>query len=453
MRTPDLTPARRPWPDYAAVWRWHFYAGLLCIPFVLWLSITGSIYVFKPQVEAWIDAPYDNLALTGHPASAQAQVTAALAAVPGASFSTYELPQTPSSAPRIILRKGDDLFRVYLNPETRQVLNVVNEDDRLMKQISFLHGELAIGDRGSLIVETAACWAIVMILTGIFLWWPRTMTGLAGVLFPRLTSGKRLFWRDLHAVTGIWVCALALFLLFTGLPWAKNWGAYLKEIRTITNTAEGPQDWTTGRSSEIAERRASDQSELHAGHDHGAMISAAPTYAPLDRLVPLAATLNLAPPVLIAPAKTGPYWIAKSDAQNRMLRATIELDPATATVVGRRDFGERHPIDQVIGIGISAHEGQLFGWFNQALSLTAALGLITLGVSAIVLWFRRRPQGVLGAPTATSRPRLAPTLIATIVVLAILFPLFGASLAIVLIVERLILKRIAPARLWLGLST
>ncbi len=52
---------RKPWPDYRAVWRWHFYAGLVCIPFLIVLSITGAIYLFRPQVEAWIDRPYDSL--------------------------------------------------------------------------------------------------------------------------------------------------------------------------------------------------------------------------------------------------------------------------------------------------------------------------------------------------------------------------------------------------------
>jgi transposase len=33
---------------YRTVWRWHFYAGLFCIPFVLWFATTGTIYLFKP---------------------------------------------------------------------------------------------------------------------------------------------------------------------------------------------------------------------------------------------------------------------------------------------------------------------------------------------------------------------------------------------------------------------
>src|SRR3546814_13827003 len=43
---------------YNAVWRWHFYAGLFCIPFVIWLALTGTIYTWGPQIEAWLDRAY-----------------------------------------------------------------------------------------------------------------------------------------------------------------------------------------------------------------------------------------------------------------------------------------------------------------------------------------------------------------------------------------------------------
>ena len=60
---------RKPWPDYGAFWRWHFYAGLFCIPFIIVLASSGSIYLFKPQVESSIDRQYDNLAIKDRPAS------------------------------------------------------------------------------------------------------------------------------------------------------------------------------------------------------------------------------------------------------------------------------------------------------------------------------------------------------------------------------------------------
>jgi len=34
---------------YNLAWRWHFYAGLFVIPFLILLSVTGIIYLFKPN--------------------------------------------------------------------------------------------------------------------------------------------------------------------------------------------------------------------------------------------------------------------------------------------------------------------------------------------------------------------------------------------------------------------
>ena len=38
---------------YRTIWRWHFYAGLFVLPFVFILSVTGAIYLFKPQIDRW----------------------------------------------------------------------------------------------------------------------------------------------------------------------------------------------------------------------------------------------------------------------------------------------------------------------------------------------------------------------------------------------------------------
>ncbi len=138
------------WLNYRTVWRWHFYAGLFCIPFVIWLSITGPIFLFKPQIERWLDRPYDNLGVAGPRATAEAQVKAALLAVPGSNLHYYELPTSPQSATRIIVGRQTEEFRVYIHPQTLQILNFINEDKRPMKIVSRLHGELLIGDRAPL---------------------------------------------------------------------------------------------------------------------------------------------------------------------------------------------------------------------------------------------------------------------------------------------------------------
>jgi uncharacterized iron-regulated membrane protein len=441
---------------YQSVWRWHFYAGLICIPFAIWLAVTGAIYLFKPQIESWLDREYDQLSITGPASSPQAQVAAALAAVPGSVLNAYILPESPNAAVRILVGQNKQLYRVYIHPQSLQILKTDEEDRRLMPLLFHLHGELLLGDTGSIAMELIASWMIVLLITGIYLWWPRNAVGLAGVFYPRLSLGSRMLWRDLHAVTGLWACLFLLFLLISGLPWTKSWGGMLKQLRQSQSTVAVKQDWNTGRSSELAERKQANSpaSSGHSGHgEHGGNGGfTLMDYALLDKIAATTAPLNLAPPVLIAPPnQKSPLWTARSDSQNRPLRSTLKFDPNSGELTERQDFAQKPLLDRVIGYGVAAHEGQLFGWFNQALGLFTAFSSILLGISSAVLWWNRRPSGSLGAPRAAAPARMPLFLYAIIAVLGVLLPLLGISLLSVLLLEYTVLRRIPALGKFIGL--
>jgi uncharacterized iron-regulated membrane protein len=468
---------------YNAIWRWHFYAGLFCIPLVIWLALTGSIYLWRPQVEAWLDKPYDHLATSGPVATPEAQVAAALRMVPGATLHKYVLPQAPDSAVRVLVTDHGIDKRVYVDPRSLAVLKVATEEKRPFRLLFHLHGELLAGAVGSYIVEIAACWAVVMLLSGLYLWWPRGGAGLAGVLYPRLRRGSRIFWRDLHATTGIWVSVFALALILTGLPWAKGWGTYLGEIRAVTGTNRGPVDWTIGGkppTPEPADNMAGmagmpDMDAMPNGKPANGMHAMPPAVATgddpheehrdmtmpnvtlrpgdLSRVVAAARTLNLAPPVLVmVPGAPGAPWSVSSDAADRPLRADAKIDGATGRIVSRTDFAERHWIDRAVGYGVAGHEGALFGIANQLLGTVTAIFLIMLAMSGAIMWWRRRPIGLLGAPVRLSRPAIGAGLIAIIVALGLYLPVFGATLILVLLTEKLLLRHLPKTRHWLGLA-
>ena len=402
------------------------------------------------------------MAVSGRPAAPSRQVEAALAAVPGSRLNTYELPAAPDAAARVLVGSGTQLWRVYVHPETAAVLAVVREDRRLMRMLFYLHGELMLGDRGSMLVECAASWAIVLILTGLFLWWPRK-AGIAGLIYPRLGRGGRVFWRDLHAVSAVWVSGFTLFMLMSGLPWAKSWGGLLKDARRLAGGAVVRQDWSTSRSSELTERIAENsppdqggQGGEHAGHGaaRGGTARGPVDMAALDRLVPAVDALALPPPVLISPPSArSASWAGRSDTLNRPNRVTLVLDGATGRIVSREDFNQRPFVDRVTGIGIAAHEGRLFGLANQLLGLFTAVGLITASVSAVAMWWRRRPSATLGAPPARIEPRRVPFwLPGTVVVIGLLLPLMGLTLLLVLALERWVFRRVPAASRFLGLA-
>src|SRR3954462_1300887 len=84
---------------YRAIWRWHFFAGLLVIPFMLNLAVTGSLYLFKDEINDTVFAYRNVVADTGTSMVPSTIVKAAEAAVPGSTASAYrEAPDATHSA-------------------------------------------------------------------------------------------------------------------------------------------------------------------------------------------------------------------------------------------------------------------------------------------------------------------------------------------------------------------
>ncbi len=462
---------KTPWLGYNTVWRWHFYAGLFCIPFIVLLAITGAIYLFKPQFEAYQESAYQVNANGKVAQSVTSQVLAAVKVLPHAQFSAYQLPASPQSPAHVMLIYQGELRRVLVNPYTLQVMNVATEEGRLMPWIHRLHGRLLMGDKGSYLVELAASWAIVMIVTGLFLWWPRDAKGWAGVLYPRLrianshqASGKvaqRIFWRDLHAVIGFWIALFVLFLLISGLPWTKSWGGLLKEVRQFgaTSQTQIKQDWFTSQKEVREANTVLAPGDEHAHHQHDQSVTVYPSEqmalpASFDTMVRNVAGLQLPPPVIIAaPSRRNAGWVGKSDTQHRPSRVTVDLDPQSGAMLSRTNFEDKPMLDRVIGYGVAVHEGQLFGWFNQLLGLFTALGLVAVVVSGVVMWLRRRQASTLGAPFAQTRQntRMPFATVVAMVFMAMLLPFLGLSLIAVLMVERLVLVHLPKVAQFLGL--
>ena len=417
---------------YRTIWRWHFYAGIFCIPFVIALSLTGAIYLFKPHYENWQQSQYHSLPISGERLTPNQQIQAALAAIPNGKFLSYRLPQAAEEAVLVNVQ-ADSNWQVFVNPYSGEVLAKHDSSATLMNIVRTLHGELLLGNVGSVLVELAACWAIVLLITGVYLWWPRTAKGLAGVIYPRLREGSRTFWRDLHAVTGIWISSLALFLLVTGLPWALVWGAALKEVRALDFSA--PQDWTQSRAQEHQHWRA----------------QASDVFDLTPAILATAEKIQLAPPVELSISNAHHNsWKASSQAGNRPERVDAWIS-ADGTIEKQLLFSDKKLLDRAIGVGIAAHEGYLFGWFNLVLGMLTCAGLILMSVSGFILWRKRKPDSVLGAPP-TMPTRVGFAVVAITLGVAIFLPLLAMSLISLVVIEFLVLRRLAGVSHWLGLS-
>lgn len=436
---------------YRTIWRWHFYASLFVMPLVLLLATTGAIYLFKPQLDRWEERAFTGFS-SNQAVSPNVQLEAVMAANPDAQFHGYRLPERAGDAAviHIGLADGRSMRDVYVSPQGK-VLGSVDPESRISATVSRIHGSLFLGKVGDWIVELAACWAIVMIITGLYMWWPRGQ-GLAGVVWPRFQRGSRILLRDLHAVTGFWVSGLALVLLTTGLPWASVWGDAFRLARTELGLVQGAQDWKTGVAAP------------HAEHDHDAMMKMQAARVPLVALgdmVRKAEAEKLPYPVWVkppgAPERFGPpapmAWTVKSEAQNRPLNRTITFDMATGVELSRTGFADKHVIDRVVNYGIAWHEGQLFGWINQLVGVLTAVALITLTVTGFMMWRRRKPAASLGAPPLPSAVHKMRGAVIILIVLAVLLPLLAGSLLVLWLFDRLLLPRLPSLAQWLGVRS
>jgi uncharacterized iron-regulated membrane protein len=452
------------WPQYASVWRWHFYAGLLCIPFICWLAVTGSIYLFRSDYEAWHDRAIERLEYVGARQSPAAEVDAALASLPASSFNRYEPPATARGAAQILVQSRGELYRIAVHPRSLAILRTEKESGRLMEAVFALHGSLGMGDPGSYVMETAASWTIVMIVSGLYLWFPRNVRSLRGVLFPRLGANGRVWWRDLHAVSGLWISVIVLIMLLSGLPWASGWGSYFLWMRNLTTATATAPDWPISKEApgRVADAQSSmpgmTAAEMAAMPSMGGSNRAATqqpwTMSDLNTVVPAVERQHLPRPVwILPPTKPGENWVGTSQAQDRTQRRQVKVDAANGAILEASSFADQPRLDRIVNIGVSLHEGHLFGRVNQAILLITAVVLIGMSVSAIVMWWRRRPRGRLGAPRPARERQMIVGLLVTVCVLAVLLPMFGASLVLVLLLERFVLVRIPVVSEWLGLTT
>lgn len=451
------------WPDRATLWRWHFFAGLFCLPFVIMLCVTGSLYLFKPQIETWLDRDIDRAVADGPARPVSAQRDAALDAVPGGYFLALEMPTRERQATRVLVAHGAEVARVYIDPVTLGVLACRDEQTRFERLVFRLHGQLLIGNPGSVIMEMVASWTIVLIMTGLLLWWPRG-AGVRGTILPRLGARGRMFWRDLHAVGGMWVSLVLVLFLVSGLPWSFVWGSAFSAVESRVGRLVAIQDWEIGAVpvattiSGHATMPGMSQSEMAAmgpqgGAGPGEAIQSAnrpealagERSAGLDAVYATALQLDYPAPTLITPPVTAEEaWHIRSDAQDRPRRIEASVS-ARGEIVQVTRFADKSLSDRLIGYGVAFHEGHLFGVFNLALNLIVALVLCLASIAALMLWLKRRRPGHLDAPRGSARPLGWGTL-AMMLCLGLLLPELGVSLLLLALASRFLKQRFSALR-------
>ena len=445
---------------YNLAWRWHFYAGLFVAPFMILLSLTGMVYLFKPQLDNLMYRELLYVTPTQQLLSADAQQQRVQATFPQAAISKYLPPvSVGGSAEFVILQDGREL-NVFIDPYRGEILGTQDGKNNLQALARSLHGKLLLGKVGDRIVELAAGWAIVLIISGLYLWWPRGKS-IGGVLWPRLSSRGRVLWRDLHAVTGFWGSLLLLMMLLSGMTWTGVWG---KQFAGVWNTfpaamwddvpksdkqageLNSPTRQTVPWAAENTPMPVSGDHAEHMKHGDGMTAPAAPSLS-LQHIVDIAAEQGVHPGYSItAPTNADGVFTIAVFADDPRNDATLHIDQYSGKVLANLGWKDYSTVSRATELGVMLHEGKFFGWLNQLLILLICLMVLLSSVSGLVIWWMRRPQGGLGVPPLRHDLPRWKTAIVIIVGLGVAFPLVGISLVAVWVVDWLVLSRVGAAQ-------
>jgi len=157
---------------YRAVWRWHFYAGVFVMPFLMLLALTGGLYLFKDEIDQAVYRSMIQVPAGAVQTSPDAWLAAA-ARAGGGRVANVVLPDRPDQAVRARVDQPDGTQKtVFIDPHTARVTGVTGYGG-VMETIKRLHSLELFGPVMNILVEIVAGWAIILFATGLYLWWPR----------------------------------------------------------------------------------------------------------------------------------------------------------------------------------------------------------------------------------------------------------------------------------------
>lgn len=415
--------------SYRAIWRWHFYAGLAVLPILCLMALTGGLYLFKDEVDAAIYAKYSKVEPAAQSASPDAWVRAAEKAVPGRASNVFVSASTNEAIKLTVDLHDGSMRTVFVNPASAQVTGVTRFGG-VMETVKGLHSLSIVGQWANYIVEIVAGWAIILIATGTYLWWPRKRN--VGVLKLSATDHRaRPFWRDFHAITGFYAGGIILFLAVTGMPWSAFWGAQFGEF-VRTQQIGRPQ--APPAASAFVHAKHPDV-PLGVGWTMEAMVMPHhhTGHASLDTVIKAADNAKMAKPYRVSIPKTsGVAFTVAHDAKQVENTRILYVDGSSGVVKADIQYEAFGIGAKAFEWGIAVHQGTQYGRVNQLIMLGGCVAVWLLAISGTIMWWKRRPNGRLGAPPAPYIARGKYALLCIVLPLGLLFPLTGLSLLAVL---------------------
>ncbi|MEO9383301.1 PepSY-associated TM helix domain-containing protein [Chromobacterium phragmitis] len=338
----------------------HRYLGLGAGLFLLLIAISGSLLVFRPELETLSGA---RPPASSHPVAYQALADAVLARYPGASFSLRFGERGDPILAR--LRRPGDERRLWLDPASGRIASDARSGESTFDFLLALHEKLLLGEAGEALAGACGLLLAILAVSGLVYWWPKAWRRAFQL---RRNKGARLLMSDLHRLSG----ALAsLLLLSAGLTGAYQ--AFNKPINNAINRLYG----------------------YHAPAKTRARLPAQGGRQPLDALVARAAAAMPGARLVDIRYEAKPdrplllRWKLPGELHPNG-RSQVEVDPYSGALLRVTPVDRAPPAIRLTSWIYGLHTGSLGGDALRALLALAGAALAFLAGSGSYQWAARK---------------------------------------------------------------
>lgn len=266
---------------------------------------------------------------------------------------------------------------VYLNPYSGEVIATKINEPNFFDIVVELHTSLLMGEVGTEIVRYATLIFLILIISGIYLWWPKKKsTTKQRLKFDWKNTTK---WRrknfDLHSILGFYASWIIIFATITGLAWGFKW--IDKTIYAIATFGESYKDYTeiNSISSSIMNSTSNiDDAVLnYAVQDFKKPIESWYYYFPQNENESINLYLN-------------------PDADTWYKASNYFFDQRTGNLLLKESPENFNNGQSIRNMYYDIHIGKILGLPGQLLMFFASLTVASLPITGFCIWYGRRKK-------------------------------------------------------------
>lgn len=200
-----------------AVFQVHLWCGLAIGLYLVVISLTGSILVYRSELRQAFDPQPRLVSVVGTRLSMDDLTAVVQRLYPEHSVSVWVDPEDPAHAVTMQLSHEGERQQWLFDPYTGDDLgHALPFGWRATTWMLDLHDNLLSGETGRMVNGVGAILLTVVGLTGAFVWWPGVRRWRRSVVVQLRSGWRQLNW-SLHSALGLWTLAFILVWGVTGI--------------------------------------------------------------------------------------------------------------------------------------------------------------------------------------------------------------------------------------------